>query len=139
MGGNMKDRSSISKKWFIKAPTKSGTVKNTWKMWGPKGLISTHSYFEFGVAILLAPLSVEAANLSPSDIKSLSEDGIIEVFKNTAREIAVLDIYNDYYRRGWTPRSAYVVRKKLYPAIVKTVTLAWYSSLIDAGLVKIKK
>jgi hypothetical protein len=138
-GKGIESRTSIRKKWFPQGPTPSGTVKNTWKMWGPKGLISTHSYFEFGVAILMAPLSVEAANISPSEIEELKEKGIIEIFKNTAREIAVMDIYQDYIKRGWTPRSAYEIRKKLYPSLVKTVALAWYSAIIDAGLVKVKK
>ncbi len=138
-GEGLESRDTIRKKWIPKGPTPGGTVKNTWKMWGPKGLISTHSYFEFGVAILLAPLSVEAADISPAEIKNLQEKGIIEVFKNTAREIAVLDIYHNYIRRGWTPRSAYIIRQKLYPALVKTVTLAWFSALIDAEIVKVKK
>lgn len=136
---SIENRTSIRKKWLPKGPTARGTVKNTWKMWGPKGLISTHSYFEFGVAILLAPLSVEAADITKAEIDNMLNIGIIEVFKNTAREIAVLDLYHDYIRRGWTPRSAYQVRQKLYPALVKTVALAWYSALIDADIVKVKK
>jgi hypothetical protein len=35
---------------------------------------------------------------------------------------------------GWTPRLARQVRKHLAPAIVKTVTLAWYSAALDAGV-----
>lgn len=138
-GKSLESRDSIRKKNLPKGENIGGTMKNTWKMWGPKGLISTHSYFELGVAILLAPLSVEAADISPSEMKALKEDGIIEVFKNTAREIAVLGIYDNYIRRGWTPRSAYEVRQKLYPSLVKTVALAWYSALIDSGLIKVKK
>jgi len=92
-----------------------------------------------GVAVLLAPISMEAALPTKSDLNNLYENGIIEIFKNTAREIAVLDIYHQYYRRGWTPRSAYAIRQKLGPALAKTVTLAWYSALIDANLIKPKR
>ena len=81
-GESIENRTSIRKKWLPKGETPSGTVKNTWKMWGPKGLISTHSYFEFGVAILMAPLSVEAANISPAEVQAVMDNGIIEVFKN---------------------------------------------------------
>jgi hypothetical protein len=138
-GQSISNRTTIREKNIPKGENKRETIKNSWKMWGPKGLISTHGFFEIGVAILLAPMSIEAANISPSEINNLSELGIVEVFKNTAREIGILDIYKDYYKKGWTPRSAYIIRKKLYPALVKTVTLAWYSALIDAGFVKVKK
>jgi hypothetical protein len=74
-----------------------------------------------------------------TDIKNLKDNGIIEVFKNTAREIAVLDIYHEYYRKGWTPKAAYAIRQKVGPSICKTVTLAWYSALLDAGLYKKRK
>jgi hypothetical protein len=135
-GKSIEERTSIAKKNIPKGENTRETIKNTWKMWGPKGLISTHGLFELGVAVLMAPLSDDSAALSPSEIDNLKSIGITEVFRNTAREIAVLDIYNDYYKKGWTPRSAYVIRQNLYPAIVKTVTMAWYSAILDANVIK---
>lgn len=140
MGGeNIETRTSMKDKWVMPGINKRARLKNNWKMWGPKGLISTHGFFEWGVAVLLAPLSLEKAYPIAADIENLKENGIIEIFKNTAREIAVLDIYTTYYKRGWTPRLALLVRQKLGPALVKTVTLAWYSALIDAEVIKAPK
>ena len=138
-GEGRETRTSIVAKAIFPGVTKTQKVKNNWKAWGPKGLISTHHFFEFGSAFLLAPLSLESGLPTKADIKQMQEIGIIEVFKNSAKEIAVLDIYHKYIRRGWTPRLALTIRQKLGPTMVKTVTLAWYSALIDAGIVTVTK
>jgi hypothetical protein len=137
-GEGIESRNSIRDKIIIPGITRRAKVRNNWKMWGPKGLMSTHGLFEWGVALLLAPLSLDNALPSKKDLDELNEKGMVEIFKNTAREIAILDIYEQYIKRGWTPRVAYAVRSKLGPAVARTVTLAWYSALIDAGIVKTK-
>ncbi|HUD06667.1 MAG TPA: hypothetical protein VMR34_02155 [Candidatus Saccharimonadales bacterium] len=135
-GQDILDRTTIFTKWVLPGINTRQRVKNNWKMWGPKGLITTHGLFELGVALLMMPLSFEDATPSKEELKELSEIGLISWFINTAREIAVIDIYDIYYRKGWTPKLARIVRNKLGPSIVKTVTLAWYSALLEAGLVK---
>ena len=105
-------------------------------MWGPKGLFSTHGMYELGVAAIAAPLSFPDSLPSHDDINRLQEIGIAQYFANTAREIAVLDMYTRYYRRGWTTKLTLQTRNILMPAIIKTVTLAWYSALIDAKVIR---
>lgn len=130
------ERTSVKEKIVMPGDTRKEQVKNNWKMWGPKGLMSAHAMFEFGVASIIKPLTFSDALPTDEDLKRINEIGIAEWFRRTAREIAVLDMYERFYRRGWSTKLTYDVRHKLMPSVIKTVTLAWYSAMIDAGLAK---
>lgn len=131
-GEGNETRSSIKDKIILPGITRRDQIKNNWKMWGFKGLISTHGMFELGVASIMAPLAFTDSLPSEHDIEEMLENGVGEYFKRTAREIAVMDIYIRYYKRGWTTKLSLDVRNKLIPTIIKTVTLAWYSAVIES-------
>lgn len=135
-GEGIENRTTIKDKLVIPGETRRDKLKNNWKMWGSKGLLTTHGLFEIGVASVFAPLSFNDAMPREKDISEVLEIGVAETFKRRAREIAVLDMYHEYYEKGWTTKLAYDVRHKLGPIIVKTVTLAWYSALVEAGIIK---
>jgi len=137
-GEGMESRTTIKDKLIIAGDTRRQKVKNNWKMWGPKGLLTTHGLFEIGIATLIAPLGFGEVVPKKTDVKHVLEIGPIELFKRTAREIAILGMYDVYYKKGWTPRLAWQVRHKLGPSIVQTVTLTWYCALNEAGLIKTK-
>jgi len=138
-GKGIETRTTIKDKLLMPGDTIREMLKNNWKMWGPKGLLTTHSMFEVGIATLIAPWSFSDSSPNEADIENAESLGIIEIFKRTAREIAAMNIYEQYYKRGWTTKLAAEVRQTLMPAIIQTVTLAWYCALVDAGLVdKIK-
>lgn len=134
-GSGNETRTSLKDKLLISGSTTQDKVKNNWKAWGPKGLISTHGLFEMGIATIIKPLTFSDAQPDRDEILKMQEIGVVEWFTRTAREIAVLDMYNRYYKRGWSTRLTLDVRHKLIPSITKTVTLAWYSALQEAGLV----
>ena len=129
-------RKSVKEKILMPGETRRSQVKNNWKVWGPKGLISTHGLFEIGIASIIKPLAFGDATPNEEEIKMMQDLGVVEWFRRTAREIAVLDMYDRYYKRGWSTRLTLDVRHKLVPSITKTVTLAWYSAMQDAGLAK---
>ncbi|MCA9332486.1 hypothetical protein KDA00_01290 [Candidatus Saccharibacteria bacterium] len=134
-GGAPNDtRTTVKDKIIIPGDTKRDMMKKNWKMWGPKGLITTHGFFEFGVAAIIKPLTFNEAVPTKSQIKQAQNIGIGELFRRSAREIAVLNMYEAYYKKGWTPKLAWQVRHKLGPIIVQTVTLSWYLALVEAGL-----
>lgn len=135
-GKGKETRTSLRKRMVMPGDTRREKVRNNWKMWGAKGLLMTHWWFEFGISTLIKPLSFGEAIPKKSELKFFMEIGLLEWFKRTAREIAVLDMYDIYYKKGWTPKLAFQVRHKLGPAVVQTVTLTWYSALCDAGLIK---
>lgn len=136
-GGDGKEtRTTIKQKIVMPGDTKREQIKNNWKMYGPKGLFSTHGLFELGVSSILKPLALGEAVPTERDMRMVNKIGVIDMFRHSAREIAVLDMYDNYYKKGWTPTLAWQVRHKLGPTIVQTVTLSWYQALVEAELVK---
>jgi hypothetical protein len=135
-GESIETRDSFKNKVLMPGETKREIIKNNWKMWGFGGLLSTHGFFEFGVASIIKPLSFGEAVPTKHDIQTMRDIGPIEWFKRTAKEIAVLEMYDRYSQTGWTAKLAVEVRQKLVPAIIQCVTLSWHSALMDAGLVK---
>lgn len=135
-GQGRETRTTIAKKLFMPGETKRQKLKNNWKMWGAKGLMVTHGSFEMGVAALIAPLRFSDALPAESDIKRASEIGPISYFEQTAKEIATLEMFDKYYKKGWTPKLAWQVRHKLGPLIIQTVTLTWYLALKEAGKIE---
>jgi hypothetical protein len=131
----IEDRTTIFKKIIMPGQSTKERLKNNWKMWGPKGLITTHGLFEFGIATLIAPLGFGEAVPNHEDLDTLEEIGYLEWFQRSAREIAAMEMYDRYYRTGWTPKLAHQVRHVLGATIVKSVTLVWYSACIDAEVI----
>lgn len=132
-GGQTKEsRTTIREKLVMHGDTTHEKMMNNLRMWGPKGLMTTHGSFEFGFATLIAPLSLSYARPSARDMLDVEEHGVVGLFQRRAKEIAAMDLYRRYYRTGWTPHYARILRKKLAPVIVNTVTLAWYSAAFEA-------
>lgn len=115
------------------------SLKKNWAMWGHGGVLSMHVMFEMGVAIMLAPLTFPKAVPSEANLKKLTSIGLVEWFERAAREIALLDMYDNFYEKGWSLKTVRQVRNHLGPVIIKTVCLAWFSACRDAGLLKGKK
>jgi hypothetical protein len=135
-GEGIETRTTLRKKLIINGDTKREMLSNNWKMWGPKGLMTAHSMFELGVAAIIAPISMKDSVPKDYEMKEAYEVGITEYFKRSAREIAVIDMYLRYIKKGWTAKLVHDVRHKLGPIIARTVAIAWYLALIDAGLIK---
>jgi hypothetical protein len=132
-GEGIETRTSIKDKIIIPGETVYQMFLKNWAMWGAKGLMMTHGMFEFGVASIVAPLSLITALPHTGELKLVNKIGVIELFKRTAREIALMDMYEDFYRKGWTPKLANSVRRQLAPKIVRTITLAWYAADFEAA------
>jgi hypothetical protein len=131
--GTTAKRTSVKEKILMPGQNKREKFKNNWKVWGAKGLFTNHYLFEWGIAAIIKPLNFSDALPKESDIETAEKIGVLEWFRRTAREIAVLDMYERYHRRGWSTRLTVDVRQKLAPAIIKTVTVAWYLALEESG------
>lgn len=124
-------RSSIKKKIVIPGNTKTEMIRNNWRMWGAKGLFTTHGTFELGVAMLLMGASHKRMALPISDIK-IKELGIDEYYRNKAIIIADLNMFDRYIKTGWTAKLSRDVKSKLIPTIIETVAEVWLSALNEA-------
>lgn len=138
-GQTMDSRDSIKSKVIMPGDTISKKLKNNWAMYGVGGLLSMHGMFEIGAGLLLAPVKMKTAKPLDIDLKHLTEVGYLELFRRAAREVALLDMYDRFHERGWTVRLSRDVRNHLGPVMAKTVCIAWYSAMRDAGLLKGKK
>ena len=135
-GLGLETRKTLKDKMLMPGETRGQMVRNNWKMWGPKGLLTAHSAFEWGVAVIMAPMNSKRVAITEADLAELYKHGAIGLFRLKAKEIAALGVYEDYLRSSWTPKLARAVSKKVVPVIVKVVTLAWYAAAIDAGMAK---
>ena len=135
-GKSLESRATLKEKLIMPGENGLDMLVNNWRMWGPRGLLNSHGVFEWGVAVMIAPLTEKRVPLTPEDIAEAQREGVVELFKLRAKEIAALEAYDAYIRHGWTPKLARLVRKKIVPEIVKTVALAWYAAARDAGLAK---
>lgn len=135
-GEGLETRNTLKNKVLMPGGTRREQVKNNWKMWGPRGLLMSHGFFEFGIAFLIKPLNLSQVAVRPQDIEELKQYGVLELFRRKAKEVYVLELYTSYQQTGWTPRLAWRIRTRLMPVIVRMVTLAWYAAAIDAGIVK---
>lgn len=131
-GATNETRTTIKEKLVMHGDNPAEKLANNWRMWGTKGLMTTHGSFEWGFSTLIAPMSFNDAVPSEKEIAVMRELGLREYFVQIAREVAVLDLFNDYYEKGWNLRLAYRVRYKLAPILIKTITLAWYCAAEEA-------
>jgi hypothetical protein len=132
-GGN-ESRNTITKKLIFHGDTAAQTIYNNFKVYGPKGLLTAHVLFEFGVMFLIRPLRLPDARPTKAELKELSSIGIEEFFMRRAREIAVLGMFERYLKFGWTSKLSNQVRHNLAPTMVKTVSMLWYSAAKEAAL-----
>jgi hypothetical protein len=133
-GGRAKE-SRVTYKDKLVMPGRDGpdAVKNNWKMWGPKGLFTTHLTFEWGVASILLPMKLAPTKPTSKDISAMQSLSTADYFRWAAKEIAAFGMYDEYYRKGWTSALARNVRQRLVPVIIKAVTLIWYKAVCEAS------
>lgn len=131
-GKGLESRDTIMRKLIMPGESPTKQVANNWKMWGPKGLMSTHGSFELGVSMAIAPLRFTKAAPDEATFIELDEKGLIPIFRRSVRDIAGLDLYTEYYKTGWTPHLAQLVRAELAPTIIKMVCIAWYDACEQA-------
>lgn len=133
-GEGKETRTTLLKKIVIPGQTNREIISKNWEMWGAKGLFTTHALFEWGSAMIMAPMTKTIGAPTRYDIKKAHQIGLIEYYKRIAREIALFNMYEDFYRRGWTPRLARNIREELAPRMARTVTIAWYMAAHEADL-----
>ncbi len=135
-GKAKESRTTLKEKIVMPGDSFQHQVKNNWKMWGAKGLFTTHSAFEWGVATLILPLRLRRAVPTADEIKRFIDLGPSAWYRSTAQQIAKLELYDTFYTNGWTMALARRVRRQLAPEIVKAVALIWYSAAKEAGVTR---
>lgn len=131
-GEGIETRTSFKEKVVIKGETKRQTLSKNWKLWGAKGLIISHAYFEFGVTSTSKPMKFKKYMLSEADVKHIKNITFEKFLKDQALEIYELNMYERFLSRGWTLKLAKQVRTELAPRIIRTIAAAWILAVDEA-------
>lgn len=133
-GSGIEERTTISKKLILPGASAGHMMRNNWRMWGPKGLFTTHAAFELGVAYLIMPLKNTGRRLcpTPDKVEEFQNQSLGQWFRKVAQDVARLELYDTFYKSGWTISLARRVRSQLTPILVQAVALAWYGALEEA-------
>jgi hypothetical protein len=135
-GEGRSSRVSLKSRAIVKGETTSDSIKRSLQIIGPRGLLTTHTTFEAGAYMIMMPLKLTSAFPTADDLKLVRELGIGGYFQQVAREVGARGMFEEFLTSGWTPKLARIVRKEMAPRMVSMVTLAWFSALVDAGLVR---
>jgi hypothetical protein len=132
-GSGNETRSSLKEKLVLPGDTRREQISNNWKMWGTKGLMTTHGGFELGFATIILPMRFKnKAAISRTEAEHLSEYGIAPWFRRVVQDVARLELYDSFYDHGWTNKLAKDIRRKLAPTIVRSVATAWAAATLEA-------
>lgn len=133
-GGECKEtRSTLKGKLILPGETAREQLSNNWKMWGTKGLMTTHGGFEWGVATIILPMRFkQKAAISQTEAQHVTEFGIAPWFRRVVQDVARLELYDSFYAHGWTNKLAKDIRRKLAPTIVRSVGTAWAAAALEA-------
>ncbi len=134
-GDSRHSRKGLIGRAYVKGDTHRESLRRSYQLIGPKGLLMTHAAFEGGAYTIMVPLRLSKAMPTQEDLIAVRQYGITGLFRRFAREIASLELYIRFIESGWTPKLTRDVRRELAPKMVMIVTLAWYSALCDAHLV----
>jgi hypothetical protein len=111
----------------------SATLKKNWAIWGPKGHLSTHVLnFEMGIAMALLFFPIKPV-FSEDELSRAVQLGPVDYFKSEARKIASLDLYNRFYKDGWTNDMASVVKNVLAPETARTIGTIWLVAMLESS------
>ena len=132
IGHNREDRLRVRDKFVIKGASRRDMVRNNWRYWGAKGIMTTHTLFEAGVAVASKPYKFASNVPSTYDITQAKQHGYEASYLRFVSEIAALNMYEEFKRTGWTNKLALQTNRELLPRIIVAVTLAWYLAAEDA-------
>lgn len=130
-------RTAMQKALHFKSGEKSTDIlRRVWLLWGGKGLLSTHQNFELGVAtvLLLHPMRFRLDNARLAEARQL---GHLAYFKQEARQIAGLELYDRFYREGWNADIAKTLRDIIAPRTAQAIGIIWLLAHLEAGMAEV--
>ena len=133
-GKPKEERQSIKDKNLIIGDGLKDTASRNWEYWGAKGVFATHLLFEAGVATAIKTTKFNNSAPSAAWLKKADQKGLDKVFLDAVHEIYRLNMYETFWKQGWTTKLARQTRQTLIPKICAVVMYAWYAAYREAGL-----
>ena len=108
------------------------SIKKNWAVYGVKGHLSTHFYFETGIAFALLIFPIRPVFRDKEFVRT-RELGPLGYFKAEAVDIAELHLYERFYKEGWNSDIAAAIKNKIAPQTARAIGLIWLLALYEAG------
>lgn len=126
------ERNSVLDKIMIHGTTRRDTLSRNWQYWGSKGIFATHILFEWGVATSISAYKFPRIDIEESRLETCKSADFEMAFLDAVHEVYEMNLYEEFWRRGWTTRLARITRNQLIPLIVEIVALAWDEAYREA-------
>lgn len=114
----------VTDKLIVRGDGWGETLSRTWQLIGAGGVLSTHIYFELGAAAVM-----RTSGLVPSLNRALLNHscrvGAVGFFKQQAKIVDQMGLYETFASRGWTGRLARDIKHRLTPLIAETIAIIW--------------
>ena len=125
LGQGLETRDSFLKKNIMIGENAIETVRNNWRFWGAKGAMTMHGGFEFGVASVVAYKKFPDGMPRIDDMSRIEDTDFRTYFIEQIKEVASLEMYENFAKHGWTTKLARQTNEQLMPLIIRTVTVGW--------------
>ena len=71
-----------------------------------------------------------------NELVRVQEEGFLALFDEAIQRVAALELYEEFYRFGWTRRLAKQTKDELMPLIIRAVVLGWLTAAERAAEVR---
>ena len=131
-GKSREQTTSTSSKLITKGDGLRDTLRRNWQIIGRKGTLTTHTNFEAGVGVAMLMIKLPPQRISGIELAFARTEGAEELFKVMAESISDLNMYERFYKHGWTFSLIRDVRFFLAPTTAKTISLIWLIALEES-------
>lgn len=116
---------------FILEEYEGKKYRKRWKIYGHKGILSTHVAFETGIssAIFFTPIKV---SFDEKLHKRIRKDGIKKVVMQESLAISKHNIYEQFLQKGWSAKLAKTIKATVVKRIPQLISAAWLSAYEEA-------
>lgn len=130
-GKKPEERDKLIKKMFLSGENWRERILNNWEYIGPKGVMSSHMFYEMGVATMITSFSARKLSKMPEkdEIQLVLNGGFMTLFEEKIKWVADQKYYETYLEKGWTTALARDTKQELLPEISKIVALGWLEGI----------
>ena len=130
-GKKPEERDKLIKKMFLSGQNWRERILNNWEYIGPKGVMSSHMFYEMGVATMITSVSARKLSKMPEkdEIQIVLNGGFMTLFEEKIKWVADQKYYETYLENGWTTILARDTKQELLPEISKIVALGWLEGI----------
>lgn len=127
-------QNTIFKKIIMPGDTVKDKFINNWEYWKPGGLMTSHGLYEWGVAIVSAPIRFKRVKLTAKQRQDIvKSNGITDQYRQVVKKIDNLKMYENFLNKGWNTKLANQTNRILMPTIIWAVLASWYYCAYKGG------